>query len=275
LPPPGWYLETVVLNYRSDTLKDGDGNTISSIEVGEQTIDLDVDISAFVVSPAFYWITEFRILGSYLGFALAPALQNTDVEASLAAAGRGVEAEEGNFGFGDLLIQPLYLGWNFAHADLTFGYLLTAPTGKYTKGDPDNIGLGYWSHTVQASALVYPWTHQATALLLATTYEVQTEKEDEDLTPGARFALEWGVSQYLSETFEIGLAGHGLWQVSDDDGEDAINPDVHDKGHALGGQLGYWPLPLKLNVALRYMLEYGVEDRFEGDLGTLTVTYIF
>jgi hypothetical protein len=36
-----------------------------------------------------------------------------------------------------------------------------------------------------------------------------------------------------------GVLGYSQWQVTDDDGADARNPNVHDQVHAISGQLGY------------------------------------
>jgi hypothetical protein len=30
------------------------------------------------------------------------------------------------------------------------GYGFTAPTGSFEQGDPDNLGLGFWTHQLQA-----------------------------------------------------------------------------------------------------------------------------
>jgi hypothetical protein len=35
------------------------------------------------------------------------------------------------------------------------------------------------------------------------------------------------------------VLGYSQWQVTDDEGADARNLDVHDQVHAIGGQLGY------------------------------------
>jgi hypothetical protein len=42
---------------------------------------------------------------------------------------------------------------------------------------------------------------------------------------------------------EIGPAGYSSWQVTDDTGSAAKNPDVHDQVHAVGGQLGLTYVP--------------------------------
>ena len=90
----------------------------------------------------------------------------------------------------------------------------------------DNIGLGFWTHQLQAAGAWYPFENRGTAVTLAGTYEIHHEMEDRDLTPGERFTLNWGVSQYLPLTkdqtwlAEIGASGYSQWQVAEDSGSD-------------------------------------------------------
>jgi len=48
-----------------------------------------------------------------------------------------------------------------------------------------------------------------------------------------------------------------------------------DQVHAIGAQLSYWPIKMKFNIAGRMLWENGARNRFQGQLGTLTATYIF
>ena len=270
----GLFLENVLVYYHTTRLKDGNGNTIKSVTVGNQTVDVEVDLDVWALSPAIYWI-PWDFLGGVWGIVVAPTLQNVDAQAALSVTGRGIVVEESNFGFGDPFIQPIIGGWNYKHFAAMAGYFFYLPLGRYEKGDPDNLGLGFWSHDVQAGMAIYPWANQAMSINAMVTYEWNGNKEGEDLSPGNVFTIDYGVSQYLSERLEVGITGYSLWQVSDDTGVDAINPTIHEQAHAIGGQISYWPMELKLNVAARFLWEYNVEDRFKGRYLSTVVTYVF
>ena len=74
---------------------------------------------------------------------------------------------------------------------------------------------------------------------------------------------------------EIGVTGYGQWQVTDDSGSDAINKDVHDRVFGIGFQAGLTFLPIRAALVFRYQHEFEAEDRFEGDLFTLTLMKSF
>ena len=58
-----------------------------------------------------------------------------------------------------------------------------------TVESPDNIGYGFWTNQLQGAVAWYPWTHKATAVTAALTYQIHTNKYDFDLTPGQRLTL--------------------------------------------------------------------------------------
>jgi hypothetical protein len=86
--------------------------------------------------------------------------------------------------------------------------------------------------------------------------------------------LEYGISQYLSERLEVGLSGYNTWQMTDDSGSDATN-NGRDRMYGIGGQIAYWFVKDKFYVSARYITQYGVKDRTEGDYGVLTLMYAF
>ena len=104
-------------------------------------------------------------------------------------------------------------------------------------------------------------------------------KDDVDIRPGSHFTVDYGLSHYVPLTEdllgEIGVTGYGQWQVTDDSGSDAINKDVHDRVFGIGFQVGLTYLPIRAALAFRYQHEFEAEDRFEGDLFTLTLMKSF
>ena len=279
VPEPGFYYAQYNVFYTTDTYKDWNGKSVDSI--GSLNIDTSVDSISIV--PTFIWSSPWKILGAtYAVFAQIP-VSNASFQAALSTTThQGVNIDESQWGVGDFYIQPVWLGWNSKHFAIAAAYGLYAPTGKYDNGAADNTGLGFWSHVVKVGVTWFPWETQGTAVMINGAYEFNQDKDDVNVTPGDRFLLDWGVSQYLpinkAQTLlcELGLAGASQWQVNLDSGSDVTQVlNVKDEVHSIGGQLGLVYAPWDASLSFRYMKEYDAKARFEGDLLTLTIAKSF
>jgi hypothetical protein len=186
------------------------------------------------------------------------------------------KVEEGTLsGFSDLYVVPLGLSWGFKQVDVGLYYGFYAPTGRYETGADDNLGLGFWTHQFQGYGYFYPSPSRATAFMVGLTYEANSHIKDADVKPGNRFSLEWGVSQYLSETVELGVQGGHNWQVSDDTGKDVFwDASIHDRKSTIAFSAGWWPWKNKLNLQLKYGFDFGVRQRFKANIWTLNLIFI-
>jgi hypothetical protein len=179
----------------------------------------------------------------------------------------GTTVTGGSSGFGDIAIAPLLLSWGSEKFDFTGGYMFVAPTGKFEIGASDNVGLGYWSHFIQAAFYYYPLPEKATALMILPTYEFHGKIKGSNVIPGSRIGLDYGISQYLSERFEVTIQGGHAWQVGKDKGGDVYwDTSVKDQLSTLGGGLGYWLLPQKLYANAKYYFTYGEKQHFDSDI---------
>jgi hypothetical protein len=287
VPEPGFYGAVYNYWYSTDRLNDRNGDKVHSVTVGPGpgvTLNVDVDVDLYAVSPMFIWVSDWKVAGARYAAYIAPSFANSSVGAALATeTGRGINSETSHFDVGDLFVQPLWLGWSLTNWDFALGYGFYAPVGKYstetvtlpvvgpiTVESSDNIGLGFWTHQIQGAVSWYPWADKRMAVSTALTYEIHTEKEDLDLTPGQNLTLNWGISQYLplkkdqTLLLEVGPAGYSSWQITDDSGSDARNPDVHDEVHAVGGQVGLTYVPWNAALNFHYFYEFSAEDRFQG-----------
>jgi hypothetical protein len=300
LPEPGVYGVIYNYGYTTDQLNDSSGNKVTSVTINPGggpgvTLGVDVDVDVLVTAPTLIWISDWKFLGAKYGAYASQALGNTSVGASLTAnTGSGRNADESQFGMGDLFVQPVWLGWSRKHWDFALGYGFYAPIGQYdtetvtlpvvgplTVEAADNIGLGFWTHQIQGGIAWYPWADKRMAAVGALTYEIHGEKEDFDLTPGQNLTFNWGVSQYLplkkdmTLLLEVGPAGYSSWQITDDSGSNARNPDVHDEVHAVGGQIGVTCVPGNATLNFHYFYEFAAEDRFQGQSIGLNLAFKF
>jgi hypothetical protein len=301
VPEPGFYAMFYNYYYASDRLNDRGGGKVDSVNVHPGpgpgvTFDVNVDLDLYALAPMLLWVSPWKVAGARYAAYIAPSFATSSLSASLSTAqGRGLDGDvDSCFGMGDLFVQPLWLGWALKHWDIALGYGFYAPVGRYeveTVNIPvigpqqveaqDNIGLGFWTHQIQAAAAWYPLAGKGTAVVLALTYEINQKKEDFDIRPGSHLSVNWGLSQYLPLTgdgetlLEIGPAGYSQWKVTDDTGSDARNGDVHDQVHAAGAQLGLTYMPWNTSVNVHYFYEFDSRARFQGQVLGLNLAVKF
>lgn len=253
----------------SDKYYDRNGKNVNSINILDQSIPVNVDISGYINSlMLIYTSPKIEFLGNaqYM-LIVAPNYTTASTGVGLGQLNSGKSIDGGVAGFGDLTVAPLMLSWGSEKFDLTAGYMFFAPTGKYQLGGDDNVGLGYWSHDIQAAAYYYPLPQKATAIMLMPTFEWHSQIKSTDLRPGSRFILEYGISQYLSERFEITLQGGNAWQVGEDSGSDVYwNKSIKDQMSIFGGGLGYWILPEVFYANAKYSTTYGNMQHFKANV---------
>jgi len=274
-PPPGLFVIWYNWAMSSDTYVDRNGNELNSLNLKIDPtlpdVDIDLDLKGFATVPALFWGSTFEILGGarYM-VGLAPNWATADYTVVAEPGGPGYEPSdrevlEGSVsGWSDLFVSPVGLSWALGQFDATFFYGFTAPTGRYTTGADDNMGLGFWTHQFQGFGYFYPSESQATALMLGLTYELNTEIKDVEVNPGNRLSLEYGISQYLTDWFELGVQGGHNWQITDDSGSDVFwDSSYHDQKSTLLFSAGFWPWSGRLYVAAKYGFDYGVRQRFK------------
>lgn len=292
----GFYTTIYNYYYQTGRVNDANGREVDSVTIQRGpgpglTIDIQPDVDVYMLVPAIIWVSPFEFLGANYAAFVAPVFGNSSIGVALSAeVGQGQDPEDAQFGLGDWYFQPLWLGWHLEHWDFALGWGFYAPTGAYDTdvktfdviGDVrvesvDNIGFGFWTNQFQGAVAWYPWANKATALTLALTYEINSEKEDFHVTPGQILTLNWGLSQYLPLTkehdwlVEIGPAGYDTWQVTSDDGRDASN-GILDQVHAAGAQVSIANVPRLVAISFHYFNEFDAEARFAGHALGLTIS---
>lgn len=286
-PPSGLFFlwDNFIVN--SNKYFDRNGNEFKNIPLSEldpafPDIDVSPKLTGFGSAFAIAWASPHI---SFLGDAryiagIAPNYVIADI--SLVTERPGIildttytrEISGTVSGFGDLILVPLGLSWGGTKIDFTTTYTIYAPTGRFDPGADDNIGLGYWTHQFQGFTSYYPVPDKSTAFVLGLTYETNGKVKDTDLKPGNRFTMEYGISQFLSKKFEVGIFGGHNWQVSDDTGDDVFwDPSYHDKKSLLFFNVSYWPIFERLMINFKYGFDYGARQRFKNNTYVLNLLF--
>ena len=200
-PPGGYFVAPVLYFYSADEVKDRDG----------QALPVDTTLNASFFGVGYARVTTKKIMGGSYGFqVLFPAGANNRIQ------GTEIDANPGA-GLTDSVVQPINLGWHFARADATAGYLLYVPTGRYTDGASNNTGLGMWGQELSAGTTVYLTENREFHAATTATFNFQSKKEDSETKVGNAMNLEGGVGgEFLKGGLTAGLSYYATFKLSDD-----------------------------------------------------------
>jgi hypothetical protein len=273
VPPEGLYFAQYNYFYQTDSFRDRNGNPLDHLIVPPRlrppsTLPLDVDLNQVALSPAILWAPHFTLLGARYGAFLVLTGANASVSAAVEEINKGRQFETG-WGFADLFVQPLWLQWSLWRLDLAASYGFYAPTGRFSPGATDNIGLGFWTQQWQLAGALYFDEARTFSLIMVQTWEYNSKVSGMDLRPGSRLSLNWALSKiWLDGMLETDVLGYDQWQVGFDQGADQVRllAGVLDSVHAAGLQLG---IP-KWGVSLKYLHEFEARQRFQGQIVTFT-----
>ena len=257
--PPGLYIGDLVWVYPTSTVKDNNGDTIN--QRGSLTSTLDVVLISLV--------TDYKFLGANVGAQAAiPFIKNLLQLDSL-------DVDTG-FGFSDMIVSPIVLGWHLKRADITAGYNLYLPTGRYSATGTGNTGLGMYGNEVTAGTTAYldkerSWTAAATFGI-----EFHTQKEGTDITVGDMATIEGGVGKTLYKKTDgpipiimnVGVAGYSQFKVTSDSGS-GIPPALRgfkDRVFGLGPEFNIFLPKPRLTLLARYEPEFGARNRTQGQV---------
>jgi len=288
VPDPGVYYLQYTPYYNTQAYRDSGGNSVNSITIHPKggpgvTVNVSADVHVITLAPLFAWVTPWKILGARYAAFINPTISNTNLSAAIQGQELGINAsvDQSNYAWGDMFIQPIWLGWSLKHWDLMFGEGFYAPVGKYsttkvtvgattvTVPSTSNVGLGYWTNQMQAGAAWYPFDNKGTSLSAVLTWELNSKQQDIDIVPGQHLVLNWGALQYLpvtkdqSRLISAGLTGYGNWQVTQDTGSESGN--TKSQIQAIGGQVGFVIVPANFQINVRYLHEYTGRSSFVGD----------
>ncbi len=253
------------------------GDKVDQLEIGNINLDLDMNISGYINVPVIYYASKFKILGGRYAVSIAPVYLTSGYKSNIHTDNNDVYTSTNSSGFGDLAFSPLNLSWAKEKMDISFIYTAYAPTGKYKTGASDNIGKGYWTHQFQAPTYFY-FKKKATAFVINPTFEINGEVKNSDVKPGNRFTIEYGISQYVNSWLEFEILNGHNWQIGNDKGDDVWwrGTPLYDKDQTstISFGAGVWPIVGKLNVRLKYALDYGTKQRYKSNFLSLSAIFI-
>jgi hypothetical protein len=252
---PGFGYANMLLYYGRDRQTDSNGETMRT---GQNSVWLDMN--------SFSWVSDkIAALGDakYSFVATIPLARNS-------LTSDEVGHISGATGLGDSYFVPAILGWQMKRVDLRVMYGFLAPTGRFDAGANDNVGSGYWTHTLSSGQTFYLAEDRATVFSAFEMYEIHETQEGTHIHPGDTLNLDYSVMHAFTlrggPLLQVGLAGYEQWQTSAKTGPQ-ISPAQSEERYrvsALGVALNLSVPQHKLSFAFRAFKEFSSQSTFEG-----------
>jgi len=257
-PPPGLALIDNVLHYSSTELRGRHG----------QVVPIDgLDISATGMAIGASLTTEIRhstLLTFAFGLPLAKIRINSDEPA----------ASINGFGFSDMFVQPLKVGWRRPHFDVVTAYMVYVPTGKFEPRG-GGTGRGDWTHQLSLGGALFQDTTRASRLSALASYEINSRKRGIDIRRGDIIQIQGGAGIGVAKVLTVGVASFALWQVTADHGAD-IPPSLRgqwSRAFGVGPEMNVVIPSWHTRFDLRAERELGVRSRPKGTVVAFSAAY--
>jgi hypothetical protein len=255
MPEPGFTYSNQLLFYSRDQAKDDNGNTLPIS--GNNSVIMDMNTLTWVSKETF--LSGVR----YSASATLPFAKNdltTDIEGRIS----------GGSGFADSYYLPLILGWAGECAAVRVMYGFLAPTGRFAAGADDNVGSGYWTHTLSSGQTFYLTKSKLLAFSAFEMYEFHTTQEGTGVHPGETFDLDYSLMGTLLRTenvrLQIGLAGYEARQTTSKTGPHITSEMSNERYavNALGVALNLAFPKQRASVGLKFFEEFANRATFQG-----------
>lgn len=255
LPPPGTYLLGYSNYYTADRLNDANGDSAVP----------DFSVDAFANIARIVHVTDKKILGATVAMqAFVPI-----VDLKVGAAG----ASQHRFGLGDMIVNPLILGWNKGNLNVIATVDTYVPTGRYRRTDLANIGRNYWTFE-PVLAVTYADPKGGPELSAKLMYDFNTKNKATDYKSGQEFHADVAAA-YNFNPLTVGVTAYYYKQTSDDRqngvrvGPDGFRGEAFAAGPVVRYQLG------KVPITAQWQHEFHAENRPQGDKFWLKAAFRF
>jgi len=268
-PTPGWQFSLSYLYY--------DGNISGGKQTpiaGTTALDLHANANLFAATFAYVWDTGPG-RWNFASMFTVPYIYTSAV-ADLSLGPLSGRAKSSSSGLYDFYFAPVIASYHVSEVEhWSFGMYIYAPTGDYQKGQLTNDGLNVWTFSPAAgyTHLFQQGTFEVSALAGVDFY---TRDNATDYQNGAVFRLDALAMKRTSSGWGYGLAGGWIQQLQDDTGPTADKLNGF-KGHSLGlgPAISYsksWSKESKVALTLRWLKEFDVKNRIEGEPLELNVS---
>jgi hypothetical protein len=256
---PGWSLVLMPYVYSGSADKSKNFQHGQSVNAG-----LNARESIFLFQLGYS--SEEKILGGqpYVGIGWGPGSNTTTAFASV--TNPNVEYNRANSVTGSTDIYPLAsLAWNKGNNNFMTYVTGDIPVGTYSSTSLSAIGIG---HAAMDAGGGYTYLNNTTGLefssVVGATYNWMNNQTN--YKNGIDSHMDWSLSQFVSQNWQVGVAGYVYYQLTADSGSGARLGAFKSQVIAIGPQIGYlFNIGKKqAYINLRAYKEFWAQNRVEG-----------
>lgn len=149
------------------------------------------------------------------------------------------------------IAPTLSLAWNSGVNNWMTYISGNIPVGNYNVNSFSGTGLGFWAVDIGGAYTYYNENKGLEfSLLIGGTYNFQNPHTD--YKSGIDSHLDWEASKFFDKNWQLGIAGYLYYQLTDDEGDDAIFGHYRSSAVGIGPELGYsfkiWNKELSTNL---------------------------
>jgi hypothetical protein len=264
---PGWSL--VVMPY----VYSGSADKSKNFQHG-QSVNAGLNARESILLLQLGYSAEEKILGGqpYIGVGWGPGANTTSTFASLTNS--NLEVNRSNSTLGTTDIFPLAsLAWNKGNDNFMTYITGAIPVGSYSPTSLSSIGIG---HAAIDAGGGYTYLNNITGLefssVVGATYNWKNNQTN--YKNGIDSHLDWSLSQFVSQHWQVGIAGYVYYQLTPDSGSGDSLGAFKSQIAAVGPQVGYL---IKINnkqayINLRAYKEFWAQNRVEGYATIATIS---
>jgi|TARA_R110002050_G_scaffold183295_1_gene316737 hypothetical protein len=257
LPPEGLYYRGYLVQYEIDSIQDDDSNDVP--------LDNEGSVTAF--ANRFIYVTDKKFLGADYGMETIIIAQRNDFDFE------ALGADQTESGISTVFLGPVILGWHGKQWDSVFAAGYWFDTGDFEAGNPASDGKGFDTIMLTLGGTWYFDEARDWSFSALSRYEIKTEQDDTDVTPGDSWIVEWALGKVLNNGVEVALAGYDGWQLESDSGPQTTNAKVEQ--HAIGAEVTFPVKAIGAQLSGAVYTEYANKNRPEGNLFRLHLTKAF
>jgi hypothetical protein len=268
LPAPGGFLVKNYFMFQDASLTAQPNN--APVRVHTRTI-------TYTDATFMTYTTPWQIFGANWGVSAITQTRIADQKLKTTLIGGPTSTQQSTVGgFGDLIVSPMMLNWNFAKFHLVSALMFYAPTGSYDRRRIIDIGLNRWAVEPDVGVTwMNPETGRHASLFAG--YTINTENPSTHYLSGNEFHADFALAQHLPHGLVVGMAGYAVQQTTPDSGSGA-NLGAF-KGRVIGlGPLAGVTIPIfktPIGFSFKYDFEFASQNRSTGDELWLTATIRF
>ena len=266
-PTEGW--SVVLLPY----IYNGSADKTVKLQRG-QSINAGVSTRESIAFVQLGYASEEKIFGGqpYIGVGWGPGANTTTAFASLTGTRLEFNRANSTTGISDLYPQAS-LSWNKGNNNFMTYITGDVSIGTYNPATLSSLGIGHAAVDIGGG---YTYLNNTTGLefsgVLGATYNFTNNQTN--YQNGIDSHFDWDISHFLSEHWQVGIAGYVYYQLSADSGSGdrvgAFKSRVASAGPEIGYAFNVNNKPAYAN--LRFYKEFWAQNRVQGYATVATIS---